>query len=318
MTLATIESVAIKPDNQRSRAIWPGHTGTLAISCLTALAILIHGYHPFAEDAGVYLPGIEKILQPELFPSYGRFVVEQSRFSLFAPAVAALVRVSGVSLMMIMFLLYVICVWATLFAAWKLASRCWSGLDARLGSIVLLALCLSMPVAGTSLMLFDPYVTGRTVSTPLCILALAYGADMIRLPQIARPDLVGAKWPRHLALCAIVIMFAGLIHPLMAAYAFGSLLILGCLSFSSARIKMLSLLSILLIVGITSALMYWFSSPQSSSYSEAARTRTYWFLSTWHWYEVVGLLAPLVILSMASLIGQDGSLTRRSRSARWP
>jgi hypothetical protein len=301
MTLATIQSVAIKRDKQRSWAISSGHTGTLAITCLTALAILIHGYHPFAEDAGVYLPGIEKILQPELFPFHGHFVVEQSRFSLFAPAVAALVRISGVSLMMVMFLLYVACVWTTLFAAWKLASRCWSSLDAQLGAIALLALCLSMPVAGTSLMLFDPYVTGRTVSTPLCILALAYGVDMIRSPQIARPVLFGAKWPRHLALCAIAIASAALIHPLMAAYALGCILILACLSSSSVRTRMLSLLAILLIVGIASVLIYCLSSLPSISYIEAARTRTYWFLSTWHWYEALGLCAPLIILSAASL-----------------
>jgi hypothetical protein len=30
-------------------------------------------------------------------------------------------------------------------------------------------------------------------------------------------------------------------------------------------------------------------------------TRDYWFLSQWHWYEVIGLIAPLVIVSVAAV-----------------
>jgi hypothetical protein len=30
---------------------------------------------------------------------------------------------------------------------------------------------------------------------------------------------------------------------------------------------------------------------------EIARTRSYWFLSSWHWYELVGLPAPLLVLA---------------------
>jgi hypothetical protein len=28
--------------------------------------VLVSGYHPYAEDAEIYLPGVEKILHPEL------------------------------------------------------------------------------------------------------------------------------------------------------------------------------------------------------------------------------------------------------------
>ena len=36
---------------------------------LAFAAILVHGYHPGAEDAEIYLPGIEKRLDPSLFPA---------------------------------------------------------------------------------------------------------------------------------------------------------------------------------------------------------------------------------------------------------
>ena len=43
---------------------------TLAILLLlTAGTLLVHGYHPYAEDAEIYLPGVEKILHPGLFPA---------------------------------------------------------------------------------------------------------------------------------------------------------------------------------------------------------------------------------------------------------
>ena len=38
-------------------------TGFLLL-LLTAGALLVHGYHPYAEDAEIYLPGVEKILNP--------------------------------------------------------------------------------------------------------------------------------------------------------------------------------------------------------------------------------------------------------------
>ena len=41
----------------------------IALAALTALALLIHGYHPYAEDAEIYLPGVLKILNPSLFPA---------------------------------------------------------------------------------------------------------------------------------------------------------------------------------------------------------------------------------------------------------
>jgi hypothetical protein len=39
------------------------------LSLLTLGALLVHGYHPWVEDAEIYLPGVEKSLHPELFPS---------------------------------------------------------------------------------------------------------------------------------------------------------------------------------------------------------------------------------------------------------
>jgi len=38
------------------------------VMLLTVAAIAIHGYHPYSEDAGIYVPAIKKLLNPELYP----------------------------------------------------------------------------------------------------------------------------------------------------------------------------------------------------------------------------------------------------------
>jgi len=36
------------------------------VTALTFFAFLIHGYHPYAEDGGIYLPEIKRLLDPGL------------------------------------------------------------------------------------------------------------------------------------------------------------------------------------------------------------------------------------------------------------
>ena len=40
--------------------------GLMVSTALTVVALFVGGYHPYAEDGGVYLPGIIKILHPDL------------------------------------------------------------------------------------------------------------------------------------------------------------------------------------------------------------------------------------------------------------
>jgi hypothetical protein len=67
------------------------------VTALTLLALLIHGYHPYAEDGGIYLPEIKRLLDPRLYPYGAEFVVGHLRYSVFAPLVAGLVRESRLS-----------------------------------------------------------------------------------------------------------------------------------------------------------------------------------------------------------------------------
>ena len=60
----------------------------MLVTALTFFALLVHGYHPYAEDGGMYLPEIKRLLDPGLYPQGAEFVVGHLRYSMFAPAVA--------------------------------------------------------------------------------------------------------------------------------------------------------------------------------------------------------------------------------------
>ena len=66
---------------------------------------------------------------------------------------------------------------------------------------MLAACCFTLPVAGTSLSVMDPYVTARSFSTPLSLFGLAAVLDK--------------KWME----AALWLALAALLHPLMAGYA---------------------------------------------------------------------------------------------------
>src|SRR5262249_44939847 len=50
---------------------------------LSLAAVLIHGYHPFVEDAEIYVPGIKKLLNPALYPLNDGFFAAHARLTLF-------------------------------------------------------------------------------------------------------------------------------------------------------------------------------------------------------------------------------------------
>jgi hypothetical protein len=270
------------------------------VTALTFFALLVHGYHPYAEDGGVYLPEIKRLLDPRLYPRGGEFIVGHLRYSLFAPAMAWLIRQTHFSVETVLFLVHLATFWATLFAAWLLAARCFVSREARAGAVALLAVWMTMPIAGTSLMLMDPYVTARSLSTPCVLLALV-GMLEFRLPQfdMGEEERAGYPWG-GLVLCCGALVGAGLMHPLMAAYGFGSVLLLWVLLSPSRPMQVWGAVG-LGLTGVAMAAGLQLSAPQESAvYQRVLLTRDYWFLSRWHWYEWIGLIAPLLILWIAS------------------
>jgi hypothetical protein len=269
------------------------------VTVLTFFALLIHGYHPYAEDGGIYLPEIKQLLDPRLYPYGAEFVVGHLRFSVFAPLVAGLVRKSRLSLEMVLLLVHLASFWVTLFAAWLLAARCYGSREARSGAVALLAVWLTIPIAGTSLMLMDPYVTARSISTPCALLALV-GALQFLSPRFSMEGETGER-RRGLALCCGALVGAGMMHALMGAYALGSVLVLGAALSVSRLVRVWGTVGLSLAAVWAAAVVQWLAPVESAAYQRVMLTRSYWFLSQWHWYEWVGLGAPLIILAIVAV-----------------
>ncbi len=276
------------------------------VTVLTFFALLVHGYHPYAEDGGLYLPEVKRLLDPGLYPYGAGFVVGHLQYSLFARVIAGLVRESHFGVEMVLLMVYLATFWMTLFTAWLLAARCYASREARGGAVLLLAVWLTLPIAGTSLMLMDPYVTARSISTPCGLLALV-GALEFLAPRLWAAE---ERW-YGLALCCTALLAATAMHPLMGGYALGSVALLGVLTSQRRPVRVWGTAGLCLAAVAIAAVMQLTAPAESAEYQRVALTRTYWFLSQWRWYELIGLVAPLLILSLVAL-GQrkDGDVAR--------
>lgn len=266
----------------------------LLVCALTLFAVAVDGYHPYAEDGGLYLAGVEHLLNPSLFQHSTAFVLEPTRHSLFAPTVAGAVHLTHLPMPVVLLALYMASIWVTLYAAWMLASRCWVTRTSRAGAVTLLACWLSLPIAGTALLFMDPYATARSFSTPAMMLALVGALDMSASGTLLnwheRPNRNG------LYLYIVSLALAAAMHPLMAAYAFGATLMLlaARLPYRSTRFYATAALAAASLA--LAACLQDMAGPESAEYIRVAMTRTYWFPGQWHWYELAGLAAPLVVL----------------------
>jgi hypothetical protein len=273
--------------------IWSRRTWAALLFGLSLLTVLVHGYHPLAEDGGLYVAGVEYTLNHALFPHYTGFVREHLGYSLFAPMVAAIVQLTHLSLAWVLLFVDLFSVWLTLFAARQLLRRCIASEPAQLAGIALLSAWWTMPVAGTALLLMDPYVTARSLSTPLSILAIAFALDNW-LPS--RGPASSLRW------CLLFLAIAAALHPLMAAYALAFVVVV-----RASKLRRRSLAWAILAVAaiVIAAAVQAFAPPESPALLEAILTRSYWFLSQWQWYERFGLAGPLIVLAAILLWRSD-------------
>lgn len=248
---------------------------------LVPVVLVVHGYHPFAGDAGIYIAGIRHILHPTLYPLNAVFIAAFTQFSLFAWIIAALVRLLHLPLPWILIAAYLISVWLFLAAVRSLAARFFASESARWSAVLLAAACFTLPVAGTALFLMDPYLTARSFSTPLCLFAVAASMDR--------------AWLR----ASLLLLLAAALHPLMAAYAIAFVLLYAAVSANRPRVALGFCLAALTSAAIAFAASR--HAPIVPAYREAVSLapRSFLFLARWRWYEILGLVLPLLLLFIA-------------------
>jgi hypothetical protein len=163
------------------------------------------------------------------------------------------------------------------------------------GGVGLLAAVLGVPVAGTALLIADSYLTARSLSTPLVLMSIAC--------FLGERNRAACSW----------LLAAFLIHPQMALYGvgFGMLIALG--SRASERVgcaepaPVLPVLLLPLLGGLQ---------PAQGAYREVLASRAYFLVTTWYWWEWLGVFAPLIILAACARLPIEAVFPAFSRVAK--
>jgi hypothetical protein len=269
--------ISVKSETWGTLQSLPTQSPLATIAVLTPVVLLIHGYHPLADDGAVYVTGIKKLANPSLYQSDAVFALSPTRFSIFAHVLAPLLHRS--SLPVLLLVCHVASIFLFLVGARQVATCLFSDRRMCWGAVLLSACCFTLPVAGTSLSIMDPYATARSFSTPLSLFAVAAVLD--------------ENW----AGSVLWLGLTALLHPLMAGYTAMSVLTLAL-----ARGKMWRALGLMFATGwLLCAAIFLATHPADAglAYNRAALSRSYFFLSSWRWYEYPGLVIPILLLGFA-------------------
>jgi hypothetical protein len=233
------------------------------------LALAVHGYHLGVEDSAIYLPAIKQHLNPALYPFNSEFFLIQTDPMLFDELVARSIKVTHLSFDWAIFIWHVLTVFAFLWATLRLGRICFAEPTAQWSAVLMITALLTMPIAGTKLLLFDQYLHPRSISSVTILLAAA--------------DVLQRRYWR----AVLWLLPTFLVHPLMAFLAAVWLVFLAWMPEKKplGHAAMLAL-----------PFAKWFQ-PTSPAWREAMDTRDHYFIiENWAWYEWLGTLAPLAML----------------------
>ncbi len=243
---------------------------------LTVAALFVHGYHPWAEDAEIYLPGVEKLLNPQLFPFNAQFFQSHAHLTLFPNLIASSVRLSHLPLPYALFFWHLVSIFLLLYACWELAGKCFDNRVARYAGVALVAVLLTLPVAGTALYIMDEYLNPRNLTAFVGVLAIAKFLD------------------RKYVAAALLLVFGAAIHPLMSAFAISFCFLLIFMEKFEDGWRVAACL-----------LPFGFLDPPSTAYHQVAISHSYHYPMRWQWYEWLGVIGPIVILWWFSRVARS-------------
>jgi hypothetical protein len=241
--------------------------------------VLIAGYHPGCEDDGVYLTAIKHDLTPALYPHDADFFALQLQATVFDKAVARLIDLSHAPSGIVILALHALTIFFVLWGCLRISRRCFEEAAAQWFPVGLVAVLLTLPVAGTALYLVDQNLHPRAIATAAILAAILAVVDH--------------KW----FLAAGLLALAAVFHPMMTCYGISFCLILGWNPTATAAAPAAGRFILALMP------LGWVFGPTSKAWHIAANTRAYYFLSRWEWYEWLGVFAPLGLLWWFRRIG---------------
>jgi hypothetical protein len=260
---------------------YPIFKNACILAVLAAAGLLIAGYHPGAEDDGVYLAAIKHDLNPALFPHDSEFFAVQLQATIFDKVVAASIRATHLPLGWVIFAWHYLAIFLVLLGCWRMSRRCFREEYAHWASVTMVAVLLTLPVAGSALYLVDQNLHPRALATAAILAAIVATLD------------------RKYVLTAGLLLLAALIHPIMASFGISFCIFLAWRQ-PAPRLG---------VAALALTPLGWIFEPTSDAWRAAANTRDYYFLSRWAWYEWLGVLAPLAILWWFRRIRQREGVT---------
>ena len=268
----------------------------LLLAMMACVGIFIHGYHLGSDDSEIYIPAIKKIADPQLFPFDSDFFMHHASLSFFPDLIGNSARLTRLPIDWTIFLWHGLSVFFLLLAARQLLRACFQSTRAQWSGVALLTCVLTVPVAGTALVIMDPYLTARSLSTPATLFAIASFATN--------------NWKRG----CVWLLFTALIHPQMSVYGAA---FLGCLWLAQYFARPITQPVRSPVLASLAVIPFSFNfEPASGVYREVLASRAYFSVLSWAWYEWIGVLAPLLLLWWFSRIRPAGTLPPFQRLSR--
>lgn len=268
------------------------------------LGFLAMGYHPGAEDDGVYLTAVKADLNPALYPHDGAFFHVQMHASVFDTWMAEFIRATGIPSAWSELLWQALSILAMMWASWIIVCRLFDDAPARWGGMAMLSAMLTLPVAGTALYIADQYLHPRNPASALILLAVA------RI-------MAGRRWQ-----AIPLLLLAVLLHPMMGAFgiSFCCVLVVVMADELRARFNVLLRTKSRAEAGVAGGVILlipfgWLFAPPSQAWVDAMETRHWFRLYGWTWYEWLGALGPLVLFWLIAKASRRRGQTNLARFA---
>lgn len=240
--------------------------------------MLIQGYHPGAEDDGVYLAAIQQDLNPGLYPHDAVFFKVQTHATIFDCVIASSVKLTHLSIASTTLLWQFLSILLILWGCFRIAQFCFEQSYAQWAGVSLVAALLALPVTNTGLYLVDENLHPRTLATAAILAAIA------------------AVLQRRWVIACVLLAVACAFHPIMGPFGISYCMFLAYRQ-SSLKINPATRMAAWMPFS-------WLFNPMSSASQQAMASRNYYFLSRWTWYEWLGVLAPMLLLWWFSRIAK--------------
>jgi hypothetical protein len=259
------------------------------------------GYHPGAEDDGVYLTAVKADLNPLMFSHDADFFKLELKTTVFDTWMAAFVRETGIPVAWAELLWQFLSLFFIVLACWTIVCQLFEDASARWAGIAMLAVMFTLPVAGTALYIADQYLHPRSIATALILFAV------MRI-------MASKRWQ---SVPLLALAFA--LHPLMGALGISFCCVLTltlseplCASLPNRRTR----LGHNAATPVAAIIPFgWMAKPPSRIWLEALRSRHWFRLYQWAWYEWLGAIGPLVLFWLIMCIARKQGEAKLARFA---